>query len=118
MLDLFERTKTFALNIFRMIDTLPKSRGADVIARQILRSGSSVAANYRSTKRAKSSIDFINKLVISQEEADETLFWLEMIIELDLADIKSLDKLHKECSELVAILSSSIITSKAKLRKK
>jgi four helix bundle protein len=109
------RTKKFAVDTFKLIDTLPKSKATDVISYQILKSSSSVAANYRAVCRGKSAADFLNKLKVVDEEADETLFWLELIKELELNCNKDgLNKLMKEADELVAIFSSSIRTIKSK----
>lgn len=110
--ELKTRTKEFAKSVFRLANTFPKSNGAEVISYQILKSASSVAANYRAVLRAKSKADFINKLIIVQEEADETLFWLEFIQELEIISNESNEKLIKEANELVAIFSASIITLK------
>ncbi len=108
--ELKKRTKEFAKSVFRLADTFPKSKGAEVITYQILKSASSVAANYRAVLRAKSKADFINKLIIVQEEADETLFWLEFRRELEIINNESIVKLIKEANELVSIFSASIIT--------
>jgi four helix bundle protein len=109
------RTKKFAVETFRLVETLPKSKATDVISYQILKSSSSVAANYRAVCRGKSSADFLNKLKIVDEEADETLFWMELIKELELqCNKEDLNKLMKEADELVAIFSSSIRTIKSK----
>ena len=79
--DIQYRTKQFALRIIRLVDALPKNKTSDVIGRQLLRSGTSVGANYRASCRAKSRADFIYKLGIVEEEADESLFWLELLVE-------------------------------------
>ncbi len=113
--ELKKRTKLFAIRVFKLIDTLPKTKSTDVIAYQILKSSSSVAANYRAVCRGKSEGDFLNKLKIVDEEADETLFWLEFIQELELkCDNKELSLLIKEADELVSIFSASIRTIKSK----
>lgn len=78
--DLKERTKMFALEIIRLTEKLPKNRIADVLSRQFLRSGTSVGANYRAACRARSRADFISKMGIVEEEADETLYWLELLL--------------------------------------
>ena len=113
--ELKKRTKLFAIRVFKFIDTLKKSKSVDVISYQILKASSSVAANYRALCRGKSDADFINKLKIVDEEADETLFWLEFINELNLeCDNKELEYLMKEANELVSIFSAGIRTMKAK----
>ena len=98
------RTKNFALRVFKMVEKLPKSKGVEVIIYQLLKASTSVAANYRAAYRAKSRADFINKLKIVEEESDESLFWLEFIADLNLMDFKLLENLLKEANELVAIL--------------
>jgi four helix bundle protein len=109
------RTKKFAVRTFKLVETLPKSKATDVISYQILKASSSVAANYRAVCRGKSSADFLNKLKVVDEEADESLFWLELIQELELnCNKEELSKLMKEADELVAIFSSSIRTIKSK----
>ena len=79
--DIQHRTKQFALRIIRLVEGLPKNKVTDVIGRQLLKSGTSVGANYRAACRAKSKADFIYKLGIVEEEADESLFWLELLVE-------------------------------------
>src|SRR3989442_15965735 len=79
--DLGERTKAFALDIVRLVQGLPRDRAADVIGRQLLRAGTSVAANYRSARRARSRREFLAKLGIVEEEADESVFWLDLLTE-------------------------------------
>ena len=113
--DLKLRTKKFAVQVFRFVEKFPKTTGNNIIAKQIIRSSSSCAANYRSVNRAKSTADFINKLIIVQEEADETLFWLEFITELEIATNKTeLTALTNECDQILSIITKSIITSKNK----
>ena len=112
--DLYKRSKNFAIRVFKFIEILPKSKGTYIISYQLLKAASSVAANHRATKRAKSKADFINKLNIVQEESDESLFWLEFIKDLNITDNPELDLLIKEANELTSIFTSSIITSKSK----
>ncbi|OFY82662.1 MAG: hypothetical protein A3F72_02275 [Bacteroidetes bacterium RIFCSPLOWO2_12_FULL_35_15] len=113
--ELKKRTKLFAIRTFKFVNTLPKSKSTDVVSYQIFKSSSSVAANYRAVCRGKSTADFLNKLKIVDEEADETLFWLEFIKDLEIeCDNKELEYLMKESDELVAIFSSSIRTIKSK----
>lgn len=95
--------------------TLDKNKGVDVISYQLLKSSSSVAANYRAVCRGKSGSDFLHKLKIVDEEADESLFWLEFLKDLDVKyDKLELEKLIKEANELVSIFSAAIKTIKAK----
>src|SRR5436305_12937096 len=81
--DLKKRTKAFALRILKLVDALPKTTAGRALASQIVRSGTSIAANYRAACRAKSTADFIARMGIVEEEADETLFWLELLDESD-----------------------------------
>ena len=90
--------------------TLPRDRVNDVIARQILRSATSVGANYRAACRAKSNADMIAKLAIVEEEADETLYWLEILVEAEIVSEKRLEELMTETDEIVAMIVSSIRT--------
>lgn len=113
-----KRTKNFAVRIFKMVEKLPKSKGTEVIAYQIIKASSSVAANYRAVCRAKSKADFINKLKIVEEEADESLFWLEFIEDLELMRKGLLKELIKEADELVSIFTAALKTSKAKYKNK
>ncbi len=116
--ELKKRTKLFAIRVFKFINTLPKSQSTDVVTYQILKSASSVAANYRAVCRGKSEADFFNKLKIVDEEADETLFWLEFINDLEIkCDKKELELLMKEADELTAIFSAAIRTIKSKNNK-
>jgi len=106
------RTKNFALRVFKMAEKLPKSRGVEVIVYQLIKASTSVAANYRAVCRAKSKADFINKLKIVEEESDESLFWLEFIADLKIMNAKLLKDLIKEANELVAIFTAAVKTSK------
>jgi four helix bundle protein len=94
-----ERTKTFALRILKLADALPATRSGNTIANQIVRSGSSVAANYRALCRAKSRADFIHKTSV----VDETCFWLEMIIAAKLMNPARINPMLQEANELTAI---------------
>ena len=95
-----------------MVEKLPQSRGIEVIANQLIKASTSIAANYRAVCRAKSKADFINKLKIVEEESDESLFWLEFIVDLGLMDKKLLEALTKEANEFVAIFTAAVKTSK------
>lgn len=110
--ELLERTRQFAIKVFRVINRLPKSEAAKVITYQLLKSSSSVAANYRAANRAKSKADFSNKLKIVLEEADESNFWLTFISDVELMerDDKELKVLIKESDELTAIFAASVKT--------
>lgn len=99
-----QRTKQFALRVIQLVNTLPKTKTGDVIGRQLLRSATSVGANYRSAYRARSRADFISKIGIVEEEADETLYWLELILEAGLLQAEGeLKELLQEADELTAI---------------
>ena len=106
------RTKEFAKNIIELCRKLPDNREGRLIGNQVFRSGTSVAANYRAACRSRSKAEFISKLSIVGEEADETLFWLELIKEMKTLQNSLLDDLTKESDELVAIIVSSIRTAK------
>ena len=107
-----KRTKEFAKEIIKLCRKLPDNREGRRIGNQIFRSGTSIAANYRAACRARSKADFISKLSIVEEEADETLFWLELIDEMKILDNSLLDPLMKENDEIVAIIVASIKTSR------
>ena len=110
--DLKLRTKQFALRVIKMTNALPHTRAADVLGRQLLRSATSVAANYRSACRAKSRPDFISKMGTVEEEADESGLWLELIGESEIVPMARLHDLHLEASEITAIAVSSIRTAR------
>ena len=111
--ELQDRTKKFALRIIGAFSRLPKTEEARVLGRQFLRSGTSVAANYRAACRARSAADFISKISVVVEEADETLFWLELIVEANLVPAKVVASLVTECEELLKIFSASRATAEA-----
>jgi four helix bundle protein len=110
--DLRVRTKQFALAIIRLCRELPRTTAGLVIGKQLIRSGTSVAANYRATQRARSKAEFISKIGIVVEEADETQFWLELLEEAQTVPSGKLAALRRESSELVAIFSASQKTAK------
>ena len=115
--DLKKRTKQFGLRCIKVVESLPRTRTADVLGKQLLRSSTSVGANYRSACRAPSKSSFVSKVAIAIEEADESLYGLEMIVDAGLMSEKKLAALMKECNEIVAILTASSKTAKANLRK-
>ncbi len=106
--DLKKRTKTFALRAIKFVESLPPSRTLDVLGKQLLRAATSVGANYRAACRAKSKADFIAKLGIVEEEADESCFWLELIHESGWVRGTEWSDLFKEADELTAIVVASI----------
>ena len=112
-----KRTKQFALRVIRLVESLPKGRTTEVLGHQLLRSGTSVGANYRSACRARSTADFISKMGIVEEEADESLFWMELLVESGIMKTVKLEPLLKEADELLAIAVSSIKTAKSRSRK-
>ena len=102
-----QRTKKFALRVLKPADALPKTRSGNAIAGQIVRSGTSVAANYRALCRAKSRADFINKTSIVEEEADESCFWLALLVDAGLLGSRQVQQLLQEANEITAILVAS-----------
>jgi four helix bundle protein len=111
------RTKRFSIDIVNLCDSLPKTFAMDVFFRQIIRSSSSIGANYRAVCRAKSVADFLNKLKIVEEEADETIYFLELIKELNKSNLM-IDKLLKEANELLSIFVAAIKTTRNKINTK
>ena len=109
------RTKQIGLEIIKLIDELPSKPSAWAIAKQIVRSSTSVGANYRAACRAKSTADFINKLKIVEEEADETQYWLEILEESGLVQSDRIELIKKELNEILSIVVSSIKTLKSKI---
>ncbi len=107
-----DRAKKMSIEVFRLVAPIPHGREVDVIVKQIIRSSSSVAANYRAACKARSKADFISKIGIVEEEADETAFWLEYLVDLNLVDPKRTEPLMKEVRELVAIFTASGKTAK------
>jgi four helix bundle protein len=110
--ELKKRTKRFALEIIKLVDELPNTLAGRTIGNQIIRSGTSVASNYRSACRTRSNADFISKITVVEEESDETLFWLELIVESNLLKKERVLSLLKEADELTAIFTSSGKTAK------
>jgi four helix bundle protein len=106
------RTKTFALRIIRVVRFLPQGAEGRIIGHQLLRSGTSVAANYRAVCRARSRAEFLAKLAIVIEEADESAFWLELLVESGLISEAKLKDLTSEANQLVAIFNASRVTAK------
>ena len=107
-----QRTRAFALRVVHLVESLPPSRTADVIGKQLLRCGTSVGANYRASCRAKSSADFIAKMGIVEEEADETIYWIELLVESGLLKKSRVAELLDEANQIVAIVASSIRTAR------
>ena len=105
--ELKQRTKQFALRVMKLVAALPKSIEGRAIANQLVRSGTSVGANYRAACRARSKAEFIARLGVVEEEADESAFWMELIIDGKLMDKKLVEPLLQETNELVAIMAAS-----------
>ena len=109
-----KRTKALALRIIRVVEGLPRDRTAEVIGRQLLRCGTSVGANYRAACRARSKAEFVAKMGIVEEEADESLYWMELLIETGLIKSQKLESLMKETDEILSITVASIKTARKK----
>ncbi|MDP1853907.1 MAG: four helix bundle protein [Candidatus Omnitrophota bacterium] len=110
--DLKTRTQQFAIEIIKLVKIIPRNRIADIISAQLLRSGTSIGANYRAACRARSKADFISKMGIVEEEADETLYWLELLIESGITVKNQIQHLLNEGTEITAIVVASINTAK------
>jgi four helix bundle protein len=111
--DLKERTKKFALDVIRFCSSLPNRQEFWIINRQLVKCATSVGANYRSSCRAKSKADFIAKLSIVEEEADESMYWMELVRELTAVESGELRRLHDEANQLTSIVVKSKKTAKA-----
>ena len=113
---LLTRTKAFALRVVRLVDRLPSGRSSDVIGKQLLRCATSVGANYRAACRARSTSEFCAKLGIVEEEADESVYWLELLVESGQVRGDLLQNLLQEANEIVAMVVSSIRTARNRTR--
>ena len=111
-----DKTKALALHVIQLVNSLPANDTGRVIGRQILRSGTSVGANYRASMRAKSPADMLNKLKIVEEEADETQYWLELLAAAHVVPLNRLDPLMAETDEILAMTVASIRTIRANMR--
>ena len=112
--DLKDRTRQYAIRVIQLVNAAPSSITGQVIVKQLVRSATSVGANYRSACRARSKAEFIAKLQISLEESDETLYWLELMKELRLVDDADLDRIMVEGDELTAIFVTALKTARNK----
>ena len=110
--ELKARTKAFAVRIVKMTEALPPTRAAEIVARQLIRSATSVGANYRAACRARSRREFASKIGIVTEEADESLYWLEILVEADIMSEPRLANLIREANELTAIFAASSYTAR------
>jgi four helix bundle protein len=106
------RTKSFAIRIVRMFQRLPKTDEARILGRHVLRAGTAIASNYRAACRSKSRADFVSKLGTAVEEADETVFWAELLEESGIFRTKELQEIKTEAEELLRIFSRSLTTAK------
>lgn len=115
--ELKRRTNFFALQVIRLIESLPPKQSVKIVGNQLLRSATSVAANYRSACKARSKADFVSKITIVEEEADESQFWLELMMEAGLVQESVVLPLYREARELTAIFTSSGKTAKQGLHR-
>lgn len=107
-----DRTKEFALRVIRVYSALPRDTASQVIGKQMLRSGTSVAANFREASRARSDAEFISKLGIVEQELDETALWFELLVESKMMNQSKLDSLMKESDELLRIIVAAVKSTK------
>jgi len=112
------RTRKFSLRVMRLVEALPRTRTGEIVGRQLLRCGTSVGANYRSACCARSKADFIARMGIVEEEADEAAYWMELLAEAELVAESRVANLMKECKEIVAIVVASINTARGQPRKR
>ncbi len=110
--DLGERTFAFAVRVVRLVEALPKSEAARAIGRQLLRSATSVGANYRAARRSRSRAEFVSKLGIVEEECDESIYWIELLVATAVLSRKRVELLLVEAQELLAIIVTSIKTAR------
>jgi four helix bundle protein len=114
--ELKRRAQKFAVDVIKFIETLPNSKALNVLSNQVLRSSTSVGANYRAACKGKSTADFINKIVICEEEADESIYWFDLMIEAGLVSESIVSPLRKEANELTAIFTAIGKTAKENQR--
>ena len=114
--DLKKRTKEFALRVIRLVEALPNNAPGRVIGNQLIRSGTSVGANYRAACRGRSKAEFISKIGTVIEEADESAYWMELIVEGQLQPMSAVQNLLNEANELVALFTSTHKTAKSSLK--
>ncbi len=107
-----QRTKAYALRVIRVVQALPRNEVARAVGGQLLRSGTSVGANYRAACRAKSRPDFVHKLKIVEEECDESLYWMELLVEGEVMPAVRLEALQQEGSEILSIVVASLRTAR------
>jgi four helix bundle protein len=112
------RTQLFALGTIRLVNDLRKDPSTQIIANQLIRAGTSVGANYRAACLAKSRADFISKMKIVEEECDESLYWMELLVEFGRKPTKAVQRLRREAKEILSIVVASIKTARAHLNDK
>ena len=117
-IELKRRTQKFAVDVIKFTEKLPSNRTANTLCNQLLRSATSVGANYRAACKGKSSADFINKIVICEEEADECIYWLDILIEAGFVSLATVSFLRNEANELTAIFTAIGKTAKENQRLK
>lgn len=115
-IELKRRAQKFAVDVIKFIGSLPNNRSINVLANQVLRSSTSVGANYRAACKGKSTADFINKIVICEEEADESIYWFDLMEEAELVSATIIAPLKKEANELTAIFTAIGKTAKENQR--
>ncbi|MBR0274368.1 MAG: four helix bundle protein [Bacteroidaceae bacterium] len=113
--ELKTRLKDLAIRVIKMVDSMPRRISSDAIAKQVVRSGTSPSANYRAALLGKSDKDFLNKLKMVEEELDETLHWLEIIMETEMLKPTRVEALYNECHELLKIIVSTITSMRRKM---
>ncbi len=114
--ELKRRTKNFGLAVIRLCDTLPQTRSSAIVANQLIRSATSTGANYRAVCRARSDPDFVSKLGVTLEEADESVYWLEIILESKMKKPEEVQPLLNEGNEIVSILVASLNTIRTRMK--
>jgi four helix bundle protein len=115
--DFRERTFRFGIRCVRLVESLPKTISAQTIGRQLLRAGTSVGANYRAAVRGRSRADFVSRMGIVEEESDEALYWIDVLVELEVIPSNRVEELRREADEIIAITVSSIKTARKGPRK-
>ena len=110
--ELEQRTKEFSLQLIRFLESLPKNYLGEIMGKQLLKSGTSIGANYREANRAESKADFVHKLAIAEKEASETVYWLELMTEAGIGSRQEVARLLRETKELLAIFTAAGRTSK------
>lgn len=115
--NLRERTKAFAIRIVKLYVALPKTHEAQVLGKQVLRSGTSIGAHYREAQRSRSPAEFISKIELALQELEETDYWIELLLECEIVSATRLADLRQEIQELLAMLTSTVKTLKTKTGK-